>query len=665
MATLENDVQWGSSPKITFDFSYEKKREGSTQYYKLTVSCDPVTGDSYFGYPIYLEIKLAGTKVASKTLKDASPNRWSSALTYTTGWLSVPNKTDGTTSLAIRAYSGMGTTRDKTYTYSMPIDPAASKISATDANIESTSTISIINYDSKFTTTVSYKAAGQDSYTSIWTKQTHTSYGWTIPDSLYSLIPKAKEIEIELRCQTYSGSTLIGTETCTLTAKTSESKCKPDVSVTAVDTNTNTIALTGSNKKIVKGFSDVQVTTKATVKNSADGYSVSVTCGSEKKTGTSVTFSDAESATIKATAKDGRGYSNSATASDLTLVSYIVPTVVASVSRESPTSDKVNISVKGNWFNGSFGSVTNTLKVQVRYKPKSQASYTNSDKYLDMTVKTSGNTYTATLSLTGLVYTSAYSIRIRVTDAIHVYEGPLAEPIYRNTEISTGVPVFDWGESDFNFNVNVFMQGHLTLAHNTPSIRGTTASGEVLSVLIPCNGKGNLILGYGGYEKAFGATNIYGNDMNLYTKNGLVVKHSDGDYNLLGALKAMTTAYDCECTVTDTENYSGCTATAVLVGNSLRLSVTLKRTSNTGTGNIANETAMKITLKHGGKIKNLYNVSFVSGVTGTVATFQSDNDAIDDNTREISIKICAVAGAGTEWNAHFVMPCTLNLAAYT
>ena len=457
MATLASNVSWGSSPTNTFDFSYEKKREGATQYYKVTVSCDPCTGSSYFGYPIYLEIKLDGSKKATKTLKAASPSQWSSALSYTTDWLEVSNKTDGTTALAIRIYSGLGSSRNKTYSYSLPIDPAASKISATDANIESTSTISITKYDADFTTTVSYKADGESSYTAIWTKQKHTSYGWTVPDSLYSLIKSAKKIEVTLRCQTYSGSTLIGTETCTLTATTSESKCKPTVSVTAVDTNSDTIALTGSNKKIIKGFSDVKVTTTATAKNSADISSVSVTCGSAKKTGTSVTFSDAESATIKATAKDSRGYSNSAKASGMTLVNYIVPTIVASISRESPTSDVVNISVSGKWFNGGFGSVTNTLKLQVKYKPKSQSAYADSDKYLDMTVKTSGNTYTATLSISGLEYTNAYSIRIRASDAIHVYGGPLAEPIYKNTELSKGVPVFDWGEEDFQFNVPVNM----------------------------------------------------------------------------------------------------------------------------------------------------------------------------------------------------------------
>ena len=96
MATIATDVQWGKNPKIYFDFSYEKKREGSTQYYNISVSCDPLTGSSYFGYPISLEIFLDDTKVAGHTLKNANPSQWSAAITHTTGWIPVSNKTSGT-----------------------------------------------------------------------------------------------------------------------------------------------------------------------------------------------------------------------------------------------------------------------------------------------------------------------------------------------------------------------------------------------------------------------------------------------------------------------------------------------------------------------------------------------------------------------------------------
>lgn len=469
MTTLASNATWGSGPTNTFDFSYEKKREGATQYYKVTVSCDPCTGSSYFGYPIYLEVKLDGVSKVTYTLKAASPAQWSSAITYTSGWLAIQNKTSGTASLAIRVYSGLGSSRNQTYNYTLPIDPAASKISATDAQIGKTSAVSITKYDANFTTMVSYKAEGQSSYTQLWEKPSYsTSYGWTVPTSLYKLIPHAREIEVTLRCQTYSGSTLIGTETCTMTATTSESLCKPSVAVTAVDSNENVVAITGSNKIIVKGFSTVKVSTTATEKNSAHITEVSVTCGSAKKTGTSVTFEGAESATIKAKATDSREYSNEATASGLSLVDYIVPTIVEDIQRASPTSDTVNISVRGKWYNGNIGATKNTLTAQVRYKPKSQESYEDSDKYTSMTVTVEGNTYTASATLTGLEYNQAYSICIRVSDALHEHNGLVAEAIYRNTEISKGIPVFDWGEEDFQFNVPVkISEGALTIGGTT------------------------------------------------------------------------------------------------------------------------------------------------------------------------------------------------------
>lgn len=453
-------ISWSSTPNVSGNYSdvkatiYVRKDNDDM---KLTI---PTSGKWSYS------LTINGSTVSGTTSKNVLTD-WVELTTHTVS--KVSHSADGSKTITISGSvtgpsgtSMEGKVTSGSRSVAMDTIPRTSTVTATNANIGSTTTITINRAASSFTHTLTYAFAGLTG--TIATKTTGTSIAWTVPTSFYAKIPNDPSGTCTITCTTYSGTTAIGTAACTFTATASVASCAPTVSVTAVDTNTDVIALTGSNKRIVKGFSDVKVTTTATAKNSATISSVDVYCGSAKQTGTSVTFAGAESAAILATATDSRGYPTTATATGLTLVNYIVPTIKETISRESPTSDTVNISVSGNWFNGSFGSKANTLKVQVRYKPKSQASYADTDGYVNMTVTTSGNTYTATLSLPGLEYTKAYSVQIMVSDAIHVYDGTLAEPIYKNTEISKGVPVFDWGEDDFNFNVPVNFNAGMTVA---------------------------------------------------------------------------------------------------------------------------------------------------------------------------------------------------------
>ena len=464
MATLASNVTWGSGPVIYFDFSYTKKREGSTQYYKITVNCDPCTGTHYFGYPIYLSIKLDGSTVATKTLKNASPSQWSSSLSYTTGWLAVKNKTTGTTSLAIRVYSGLGSSRNKTYSYSLPIDPAASKIGATDADIESTSTISITRYAADFTTTVSYKAAGQSSYTTIWTKEAYSSYGWTVPNSLYDLIPNKKEIKVTIRCQTYSGDTLIGTETTTMTATTNQSKCAPVVSVYAGDVNEESVLVTGDYNTLISGISNLRVATTATAKNSATITTIVAYCGGRKLSGSDVIFTGADSASVYVIVTDSREYAIKVDVPTISLIGYLAPTIVPTITRDTPTGNTVTVSVKGRWYSGSLGSITNTLRIRVRYKVSDESSY---GSYVEVPVTQTGNEYAATVNLSGIAYNKAYSFQIRLDDEIYTDANGYRDAKYTIVALSKGIPIFDWGEDDFAFHVPVRIEGTLTIGETT------------------------------------------------------------------------------------------------------------------------------------------------------------------------------------------------------
>lgn len=132
--------------------------------------------------------------------------------------------------------------------------PRASSITATDANIESATTININRASSSFTHTITYSFSNLTG--TIATKTTETSLGWIIPSSFYSKIPNSKTGIVTLTCTTYSGNTSIGNKTTTFTISVPTSginDCRPIIdTASVVDSNLSTTLLTGDEKRLVR-----------------------------------------------------------------------------------------------------------------------------------------------------------------------------------------------------------------------------------------------------------------------------------------------------------------------------------------------------------------------------------------------------------------------------
>ena len=135
--------------------------------------------------------------------------------------------------------------------------PRASSVTATDANIGSASTININRASSNFTHTLTYSFSGLSG--TIATKTSSTSVGWTVPTNFYQKIPNSSSGTVTITCDTYSGETKIGTKTTTMTISVPESSHPVIDSATAIDTNATTVALTGSNKRLVNYKSTVKL----------------------------------------------------------------------------------------------------------------------------------------------------------------------------------------------------------------------------------------------------------------------------------------------------------------------------------------------------------------------------------------------------------------------
>lgn len=257
MATLATGVQWGTqTPAIYFNVSYTASRSGANMQYTVNVDFQALSSNygRYFGYPIYLDLSLDGvSKVSHATVKNSSPSNWGTGeVYYHSGTFSVA-KTTGTVSLALKIYSGEGSSRSQTYTYSLPVSPAASVLSLPSAGftIGSSGSISITRYDSSFKDTVTYSVGSATGQITEISSGGSTSFSWTPDTTLYAQMGGATTKTGTITVTTKSGTTTVGTNTYTFTLKGSAPSSLTLPSSFTVGT-AGTITVTRNNS----GFTD-------------------------------------------------------------------------------------------------------------------------------------------------------------------------------------------------------------------------------------------------------------------------------------------------------------------------------------------------------------------------------------------------------------------------
>lgn len=316
--------------------------------------------------------------------------------------------------------------------FPLPNIARASKPTATSGNIEEAIVIYTNRKSSNFTHTLKYMFGSLSD--TIATDVTD-SVAWTLPSSFYTQIPNTSSRTDNITCETYNGSQLIGTEICQFTAYASEAKCKPEISMTIVDTNTLATSLTGSDQKLIKFVSDPEITITATPKNSATIIEQKISCGDGKNgSGTTVTLNKVESGNFIATTKDSRGFSNSVEES-LEMVDYIKLTCNADVSRESSTSNTIKAKITGNYFAGDFGASVNTLNLKFRYKESTSSEWPETYNNIPTTIDSSNNTYSADVTLgTNFDYQKQYDFQFLATDQVISTVGECS--------VKQGIPAF-------------------------------------------------------------------------------------------------------------------------------------------------------------------------------------------------------------------------------
>ncbi len=369
----------------------------------------------------------------------------------------ITHNSDGSKTVTISAYHqsniNIGNSSGSA-NFTLTKIPRASKISATDADVGSISSIYIDKADDSFTHTITYSLGSKSG--TVVTKTQQSPVPFTVPTSLYSEIP-GTEGTVTLKCITYSGDTVVGESTTTFKARVNQEDNKPTVSGTLVDSNSNTLALTGgssTNVILVKNRSTAKITPTATAKNSASIKQITVE--GTKVEGSYIEFKNTTKTSFNIIATDSRGFSNSKTLTPNKIIEYIPLTLTAKFYRTAATSSEVKLDYEGNFFNASFGAKTNKLTLKWEYKEKSATTYIAGGT---LTPNISNNKYSGSVSLgTTFDYKKSYDFIIYANDG----DGANIKLTSLNyaQNITRGEPIYDYGV-DANGNNYLFVNGNL------------------------------------------------------------------------------------------------------------------------------------------------------------------------------------------------------------
>lgn len=461
-----------NSQYMSFYITWSAKQNVEGNYSDVTVTSYWKTNNTLWGFD------TEGSRSASITINGKTTSiskRFDSTNGTDTGWKQpnpwalqtvterVYHNSDGSKSIAISARANgyaasygpsnsSASSGDCTASGTISLDtiPRASKVAATNADIGSTSTITVSRYSTSFKHTVSFSCDGI-SDTVIESDSEASVIPWTVPESIYATIPAAKYATVTITCRTYSKTTgaLIGTDTATMRATASEAECKPAVYGTVTDANAITVILTGNAKTLIRYKSTARCEITATAKNSAyieeDARYVN---GVSIPTGT-VEIQNSEAVSFAFSATDSRGYSASALVQP-TVIPYIPLTINPTFKRVSPTSNIITVEFYGNFFSGSFGAAENELTVKYQYREYGTETWSAYVTVPASSIDIPGDgTYNSNGAVTigsDFDYRKSYEIRIVAQDGNGT---TVLSEVSSVAQVTRGEPVFDWSNTDF------------------------------------------------------------------------------------------------------------------------------------------------------------------------------------------------------------------------
>lgn len=220
--------------------------------------------------------------------------------------------------------------------------------------------------------------------------------------------------------------------------------CEPEIIDSHIYECGENPGLTGSETRVISGHNDMWANGMATAKKGASIKSFTLTNNGITKdlVEGSIDFQNITDGTFIFTAIDSRNIKVELPCV-LEVIPYFDPSInlSARIELSGEETAKITLEVKGSFFNQNFGNADNELVFDYRLN---NGEWTPIDEAPTL----SGNQYQLTDEINDLDYRNTYTVEVRVSDL--VVSGVKSAPITLKA-----IPVFDWSETDFNFNVPI------------------------------------------------------------------------------------------------------------------------------------------------------------------------------------------------------------------
>ena len=237
------------------------------------------------------------------------------------------------------------------------------------------------------------------------------------------------------------------------------------------DINPTTKAFTNNENVLVRYLSIAEYNINAEGRKGAYIDTTAIKNGDNKSESSTGTFENITNDTFTFTATDNFGRTiKEEMVLGANFIKYIKLTCKSEVT-EMTGEGIVNVTLSGKFYNGYFGANGKLNRMRMHYDiAKNNEDWKHVDKgYIYPSVDNEGN-YSYTFPIEDLDYLSVYEITVRVSDEVAV-QGTETKVVVAST------PIFDWGRTDFNFNVDVAMQENLEVEGNL-TVNGTLKLGS-------------------------------------------------------------------------------------------------------------------------------------------------------------------------------------------